>query len=226
MSFTRRGGRLSDRQQAAWDAIGATHVLDVPRNGISTSVDPAYVFEATATFGRQAPLVVEIGTGRGDALVHSAERHRDHDFLGIEVYRPGIAQTLVTVQHLGLDNVRMMIVNAAEAVATMLPTASVHELRMWFPDPWHKVRHHKRRLVTPDFATHVGRVVEPGGTWRLATDWEDYAEQIRAVIAGSAEFDGGAWEPRFEERPLTRFESKGLAVGRTIRDVSAVRRTP
>jgi tRNA (guanine-N7-)-methyltransferase len=224
VSFTRRGGRLTERQQAGWDALSGTYVLEVPRHGPDTSIDPAHVLDAPRVFGRTAPLVVEIGSGRGEALVHAAAEHPDHDFLGLEVYVPGIAQTLVTMRHVGVTNVRLMIVNAAEALATTLPEASVRELRVWFPDPWHKKRHHKRRLVTAEFAALAARVLEPGGVWRLATDWEDYAEQIRAVVEQSPDFDGGEWAERFEGRPLTRFESKGLAVGRTIRDVTAARR--
>ena len=225
VSFTRRGGRLTERQQNAWDKLGA-YVLDVPRHGPNTSVDPAYVLDIAAAFGREAPLVVEIGSGRGEALIHAAAEHPELNFLGLEVYVPGVAQTLVTMRHAKVENVRLMIVNAAEAVTTMLPAGSVHELRIWFPDPWHKSKHHKRRLVTPAFAELAARVIEPAGTWRLATDWEDYAEQMASVVAGSPEFVGGNWSPRFAGRPLTRFERKGLEAGRMIRDVSAVRRTP
>lgn len=226
MSFTRRGGRLSERQQAAWDKAAGTYVLDIPEHGPSTSVDPSYVFDAPAVFGRTAPLVVEIGSGRGDALVHAAKEQPDHDFLGLEVYVPGVAQTLVTMRHERVTNIRMAVINAAESLATMLPPSSVRELRIWFPDPWHKTRHNKRRLVTPEFAKLAARVLEPGGVLRMATDWEDYAEQMRDVISASPEFAGGDWSPRFEGRPLTRFEQKGIDVGREIRDISAVNTTP
>lgn len=226
VSFTRRGGRLTERQQSAWDELAETYVLEVPRHGPNTSVDPAYVLDVHEAFGRTAPLVVEIGSGRGEALVHAAAEHPDHDFLALEVYVPGIAQTLVTMRHTGVTNVRLLVVNAAEALTTMLPAGCAHELRVWFPDPWHKLRHHKRRLVTPEFAALAARVLEPGGVWRLATDWEDYAEQIRTVVSESPDFDGGEWSPRFAGRPETRFEGKGLAVGRTIRDVTGVRRQP
>ncbi|MEO6606513.1 MAG: tRNA (guanosine(46)-N7)-methyltransferase TrmB, partial [Aeromicrobium sp.] len=137
-----------------------------------------------------------------------------------------VAQTLVTMRHERVTNIRMAIVNAAEAFATMLPASSVREVRIWFPDPWHKSRHHKRRLITPDFATLVSRVLEPGGVLRMATDWEDYAEQMQTVVANSREFSHGDFVPRFEGRPVTRFEQKGLDVGRVIRDISAVNTTP
>lgn len=228
VSFTRRGGRLTERQQSAWDELSATHVIDVPRIGTSnTSVEPSYVLDQEAAFGRRAPLVVEIGSGRGEALVHAAHTHPELDFLGLEVYIPGVAQTLVGMRHLGVTNIHLAVVNAAEALTTMLSPASVRELRLWFPDPWHKKRHNKRRLVTPTFADLAARVLEPGGTWRMATDWEEYAEQMREVVAGAPDFDfSGDWAPRFDGRPTTHFETKGLRVDRTIRDLQAIRRTP
>lgn len=226
VSFTRRGGRLTERQENARAWAAGRYLLEVPDHGPSTSVDPAYVFDAPSMFGRTAPLVVEIGSGRGEALVHAAMEQPDHDFLGLEVYVPGVAQTLVTMRHRRVTNIRLAVVNAAEALTTMLPDESVRELRIWFPDPWPKARHHKRRLITQDFARLAVRVLEPGGRLRLATDWEHYAEQVREVISHSPELRGGEWAPRFEGRPLTRFERKGINAGRVIRDINAVKRTP
>ncbi|GAA1738873.1 tRNA (guanosine(46)-N7)-methyltransferase TrmB [Aeromicrobium alkaliterrae] len=222
VSFTRRGGRLNDRQQRSWDLLADTMVLDVTRQGPSTSVDPDVRFDAAATFGREAPLVVEIGSGRGEVLVHAATQAPGTDFLGLEVYKPGVAQTLIGIRHGELTNVRLAIVNAPEALTTMLPEGSVDELWVHFPDPWHKKRHHKRRLVTPAFAELAGRVLRPGGTWRLATDWAEYAEQMAEVVAGSPDFEGGRSE-RWDGRVLTRFEAKGIAAGREIHDLTAVR---
>lgn len=220
VSFIRRGGRLTGRQQRAWDELHSTHVVDVPRHGPSTSVDPSFRLDVEALFGRRAPLVVEIGSGRGEALVTAAVERPEHDFLGLEVYVPGVAQTLVTMRHQGVSNVRLAVVNATEALATMLAPASVRELWTWFPDPWHKKRHHKRRLVTVPFTELVARVLEPGGTWRFATDWDDYAAVAAEVLASSPHVEGGP-VPRHEARPLTRFESKGVAAGRTIHDLAA-----
>jgi len=217
VSFTRRGGRLTERQNAAWDALAATHVLDLPRHGPSTSVDPEFRLDPAATFGRNAPLIVEIGSGRGESLVASAQARPDVNFLGLEVYVPGVAQTLVTMRHAGVENVRMAIVNAPEAFATMLAASSLAEVRTWFPDPWHKARHHKRRLITVGFTELVARVLAPDGVWRIATDWEDYAEWIEEVLASSPHVVGGPVE-RFDERVVTRFEQKGLTLGRVIHD--------
>ena len=220
VSFTRRGGRLTERQQAAWDELAATCVIDVPRFGPSTSVDPSFQLDVRAAFGRSAPLVVEIGSGRGDALVAAAKAQPEINFLGLEVYVPGVAQTLASMRRVGVHNVRLAIVNAPEAFATMLPAASVHEVRTWFPDPWHKKRHYKRRLITVEFTELVARVLEPGGAWRIATDWDDYAEWITDVLATSPFVEGGPVS-RFGGRVETRFERKGLAAGRVIHDFEA-----
>lgn len=220
VSFTRRGGRLTERQQAAWDAVADHYVLEVPRQEADTSVDPEARLDVETAFGRTAPLVVEVGTGRGEALCAAALERPDVDFLGLEVYVPGVAQTLVTARHLGLENVRLAVVNAPEAFATWIAESSVEEVRTWFPDPWPKKRHHKRRLVTVPFTHLLARVLVPGGTWRLATDWADYADQVAEVIAASSALEGGRVE-RFAGRPVTRFEAKGVDAGREIHDFAA-----
>lgn len=227
VSFARRGGRLTERQQRAWDALADSHILDLPRRDTSTSIDPDYRFDSVESFGRSAPLVIEIGSGRGEAVVHAAAQNPGTNFLSLEVYIPGIAQTLVRMQHAGVDNIRVALLDAAEALDTAIVPGSVDELWVFFPDPWHKSKHHKRRLVTADFATKAARVLKPGGVWRLATDWQDYANQMRSVLEGSPLFESSeGWAPRFEGRVSTRFENKGLAVERTIRDLAGVRRDP
>ena len=227
VSFARRGGRLTERQQRAWDALADSHLINVPRRDSNTSVDPNYRFDPASAFGRDARFVVEIGSGRGEAVVNAAAAHPETNFLAIEVYVPGIAQTLVSMRHAGVDNIRIALLDAAEALDTALEPASVDELWVFFPDPWHKKRHHKRRLVTADFAAKAARVLKPGGVWRLATDWQDYADQMLTVINASPHFDtDGTWAPRFDGRISTRFEIKGLAVERAIRDLVAVRRDP
>ena len=215
---------MTERQQRAWDALSDSHILDLPRGETSTSVDPGYRFDPAAAFGRTAPLIVEIGSGRGEALVEAAAENPGTDFLALEVYVPGIAQTLVSMRHRGVDNIRIALLDAAEALETTLAPASADELWVFFPDPWHKKRHHKRRLITPEFAAKAARVLKPGGVWRLATDWQDYADQMLDVVNGSPLFEtSGTWDPRFEGRVSTRFENKGLAVDRVIRDLTAVR---
>lgn len=222
VSFTRRGGRLNDRQQRVWDQYADDMVLDIPQGGPSTSVHPDYRFDQQAVFGRKAPFVVEIGSGYGEALAHAAAENPDWDFLGVEVYIPAVAQTLAHVRREGLTNLRMAVVNAPELLTTAIAPGSLHELRIWFPDPWHKKRHNKRRLITAAFAHTAARVLPPGGIWRAATDWADYADQIAEVMEQALDFEGGRSE-RFEGRPVTRFETKGLKVGREIHDFTARR---
>src|SRR5690606_6894771 len=135
-----------------------------------------------------------IGSGYGEALAHAAKTNPDWNFLGIEVYVPAVAQTLAHVRREGLTNLRMAIVNAPELLTTAIAPGSVHELRIWFPDPWHKKRHNKRRLITADFATIAARVLPSGGVWRAATDWADYADQIADVMESSPDFEGGRSE--------------------------------
>lgn len=211
VSFVRRGTRLQGRRQQAWDEHAESYVIEVPRHVADTSVDPDYVFDAAREFGRQAPLVVEVGSGLGEAVVHAAEQEPETNFLAVEVYRPGLANTLLKISQRGLDNVRVVQANAPEVLSTMLPAASVQELWVFFPDPWHKSKHNKRRLVKDTFAESAARVLTPGGLWRLATDWSDYAQQMRQVGAASAHFrnvhDG---ERTGEESPLTAARRTGV----------------
>ncbi len=228
VSFIRRSGRLSTGQQVALDRSGATYVVDVPRAIARTSVDPDYVLDPGAVFGRSAPLVVEVGSGMGECVIAAATARPDVDHLALEVYLPGIAQAVRGAERAGLANLRLLQANAPEVFATALPVASVDEVWIFFPDPWPKTRHHKRRLVTPSFVELVARVLKPGGVWRLATDWRPYAEQMIEVISASDAFapllagsDGTT--PRFDGRVLTTFEAKGHRAGREVTDLAYVR---
>ena len=217
VSFVRRGTRLQGRRQQAWDEHAEAFVVDVPRQVADTSVHPDYVFDADAEFGRLAqdghrtPLVVEIGSGLGEAIVAAGEANPERDFLAVEVYRPGLANTLLRIGQRGLTNVRVVQANAPEVLGTMLAPGSVSELWVFFPDPWHKTKHHKRRLINDSFAQLAARVLEPGGVWRLATDWSGYAQQMRDVVAASPDFrnahDG---ERTGAESPLTAAWASGV----------------
>ncbi|MGO4385025.1 tRNA (guanosine(46)-N7)-methyltransferase TrmB [Specibacter sp. RAF43] len=207
VSFVRRGTRLQGRRQKAWDDHSATLAVDVPRHIADTSVHPDYTFEAAATFGRTAPLIVEIGSGLGEAVVNAAKHNPEKDFLAVEVYTPGLAQTIQKIVSAQLSNVRVVQANAPEVLRTMLPAGSAAEVWVFFPDPWHKTKHNKRRMVKDTFAPLVARVLAPGGLWRLATDWSAYAEQMRDVGAAATDFlnvhDGeraGAASPLTEAR--------------------------
>lgn len=212
VSFVRRGSRLQGRRRDAWAELSEGLVVDVPRSSAAdTSVDPEWEYDAAASFGREAPLVIEIGSGLGEAVAHAAAEHPDRNFLAMEVYRPGLAQTLLRIDQRGLTNVRVAQVNAAEALATMVRPASVAELWVFFPDPWHKTRHHKRRLVKDSFIELAGRVLEPGGILRLATDWSDYAAQMRAAADASPVFENlHSGERVGAESPLTQVWASGV----------------
>lgn len=226
VSFVRRSSRLNDRQQRAWDQYARDYIVEVPRNDTTTSVDPKYVFEPEEAFGRKARFVLEIGSGVGEAIVADALNNPDEDFLGLEVWNVGLAQTIVAARREGpVANMRLVDVDAAAALPTMFKAQSVDEVRVFFPDPWPKKKHQKRRIVSPDFARDVRRILKPGGDLRLATDWEEYAEQMREVLDAAPGFERsftGDWAPRFERRVVTKFERRGIAAGHTIRDLHYV----
>lgn len=211
VSFVRRGTRLQGKRQKAWDDHSAYLAVDIPRHIADTSVHPEYVFDAAAEFGRTAPLIVEIGSGLGDAIIHAAREYPDHDFLAVEVYTPGLAQTIQKLVANEISNVRVVQANAPEVLSTMLPAGSVSEVWVFFPDPWHKTKHNKRRMVNETFAPLVARVLAPGGTWRLATDWSAYAEQMLEVGTASEDFtnmhDG---ERTGSQSPLTEARLSGV----------------
>jgi tRNA (guanine-N7-)-methyltransferase len=209
-TYTRRGSRLSPKQQGAWDR----HVDEwlIPE----TAVDEA-AFDVSRWSGRTAPLIVEIGSGNGEAVAALAAARPSYDVLAFEVWRPGVASTFFHLEEAGVDNVRLLSVDAVWSMENLLGPGSLAELWTFFPDPWHKKRHHKRRLVTPEFAALAASRLAPGGLWRLATDWPDYAEQIEAALAGEPLLEGGR-TARWEERPVTKFERRAVAEGRGIAD--------
>lgn len=211
LTYSRRGSRLTPRQAAAWEAHHREWVI--PEEAVD-----APGFELADWFGRQAPLVVEIGSGVGEATVALAARRPGSDVLALEVWRPGVASTLARLAEAGVDNVRLCAVDAVWALEHLVAPGDLTGLWSFFPDPWHKTRHHKRRLVTPGFAALAAGRLRPGATWRLATDWPDYAEQMVRVLGAEQQLVGGV-VPRWAERPLTRFERKGLAAGREIVDL-------
>lgn len=235
VSFVRRSGRLTDKQKRLLVERQGAYLIDVPRAIARTSVDPGYVLDAAAEFGRVAPLVVEIGSGLGDAVVHASSTDPGRDYLAVEVYQPGLAHTIARAERAGaamgqdgLANVRLVQANAAELLETAVVAGTVDELWVFFPDPWHKARHHKRRLVTAEFAALAARVLRSGGTLRLATDWAEYAEQMVEALEGNMDLTNlhgpGGHAPRFDGRVLTGFERKAHDAGRAITDLAYVRR--
>lgn len=233
LSFVRRGDRLTPRRERAWQQWAPTHILQVPRVVTDTSVAEDAQFDQADVYGRMAPLVVEIGSGLGEAMAHRAAQVPDHDFLAVEVYTPGLADLLMKTAAHGIHNVRAVQANAPEALEHFLEPASVDELWVFFPDPWHKKRHHKRRLVSEHFVSQVASVLKPGALWRLATDWQEYAIQMREIIEADGRFENlypgpiatdqapdQGWAPRWDGRCLTSFERKAREAGRVPRDLT------
>ena len=219
-SYVRREGRITGAQEEALERLW-------PRYGIESGgalLDPA------AIFGRRAPLVVEIGFGSGDHLLSSAQARPDTDFLGMEVHRPGVGRVLQQADKLGLTNLRVLCADAVEILRERLPDGGLDEVVIFFPDPWPKTRHQKRRLIQPAFVAVLARALRPGGRLRLATDWADYARHMLEVMSASPQFANasaaGGVMPRPADRPLTRFESRGLRLGHEVADFEFVRIKP
>ena len=210
---------MTDGQKAALERLSARYSLD-PLEG---------VIDFDAAFGRRAPLSFEIGFGAGDALLARAQARPDWNHVGVEVHRPGVGRALIQAEHLGLDNLRVMTRDAVEILREQVDPDRLDEVVIEFPDPWHKKRHHKRRLVQPAFARLVAERLAPGGVLRLATDWADYATQMRAVLDAEPAFinlstsDDGYVE-RPVTRPLTRFEARGARLGHAVADLAYCRR--
>lgn len=226
VSFVRRGGRMSDGQERAWEDLSPTYLIDVERDAAVTSIKPGTPIDPSEVYGRVAPLIVEIGSGQGHAIVHAASSTPDTDFLAVEVFRAGLARTMLDADREGVLNLRLVEANAPEVLEHLLPEASVDELWIFFSDPWHKKKHTKRRLISPDFPPLAARALRDGGVLRLATDWEDYALQMREVMGEAYDFSAayeGEWAPRFDGRIMTAFERKGIAKGRDIRDLTYTR---
>jgi tRNA (guanine-N7-)-methyltransferase len=218
---------MTDGQERAWTDLAPRYVIDPPRDEAATSVRAGSPVDPSAEWGREAPLVVEIGSGQGHAIVSAASARPELNFLAIEVFTAGLARTMLGAEEAGVENLRLVEANAPEVLAHLLPPASVDEMWIFFPDPWHKNKHNKRRLVTPEFAATVAGAVRDGGVVRLATDWEQYARQIREVMDAAPEFARdfeGDWAERFDGRALTAFERKGARAGRAIRDLAYRRR--
>ncbi len=214
LSYSHRTSRMGPRMAQAWERHRGEWWI--PDEAVD---DPG--FELTSWFGRHAPLIVEIGCGVGEATAALASTRPSYDVLGIEVWLPGVADTFYRLEEAGVRNVRMMSLDAGWAMRHLLAPESVSELWTFFPDPWPKKRHQRRRLVGSEFAAVAASRLMPGGRWRLATDWPDYAEQMLGVLGAEPrlenEYDGPA--PRWDERPVTRFERRGLDAGRSVTDL-------
>ena len=215
-SFVLRQGRITQAQQRAYEAL-------LPSFGIpyaNARLDPA------AAFRRSAPLIVEIGFGMGEGTAQIAAAHPDNDYLGIEVHNPGVGSLLDKVGRAGLGNVRIVQHDAVEVMRDMIAPDSLAGAHVFFPDPWHKKRHHKRRLLQAPFVSLLASRIAPGGYLHVATDWEDYAVQILAVLEAEPLLVNTVerYAPRPAYRPLTRFEQRGVRLGHEVFDLVFRRR--
>lgn len=213
---------MNESQRGAWDRHAAEYLVEVPRADLSTSVAEGARVEWAEVFQREAPLIVEIGSGAGDSLVPMAAGRPEANVVAFEVFEPAVASTLGRLGREGVTNVRIVLVDGAQGLARLFDDGALTELWTFFADPWHKKRHHKRRLIQAAFAHVVAAKLAPGGLWRIATDWEDYAQWIRQELDGHPAFRNvhGGWAPRLAERPVTKYEARGLAAGRSIYDLT------
>ena len=210
-SFVLRQGRMSPAQQRALDTL-------LPRFGLPFQFAP---LDFDRVFGRRAPRVLEIGCGMGETTARIAQARPDADFIGVEVHAPGVGSLLNQIEALALPNLRLIRHDAVDVVAGMIPPASLAGIHVFFPDPWPKKRHHKRRLLQPAFVHELALRLAAGGYLHVATDWEEYASQILEVLAGEELLVNSVegFAPRPDHRPLTKFESRGLKLGHHVRDI-------
>lgn len=226
VSYVRRSARMNPGQQRAWETLAGRWVVPVPARETSTSIHEDAAVDWAATFGRTAPLIVEIGPGRGESLIALAEQRPEVDIVAFEVFEPAVASGLARAARHGVRNVRFVVANGAEGLERLFAPGQVHELWTFFPDPWHKARHHKRRLVGPELADLAASRLEADGRWRLATDWADYADHMRATLDAHPAWlnEHAGWAPRWAARPVTKYEARGADAGRAIRDLTYRRR--
>ncbi|MBT9489599.1 MAG: tRNA (guanosine(46)-N7)-methyltransferase TrmB [Rubrivivax sp.] len=210
-SFVTRAGRMGSGQVRALAELGPRFVLPY---------QPAPL-DLASTFGRTAPLILEIGFGMGGATAQVAAALPDHDFLGVEVHEPGVGALLKLIGSQNLTNLRLLQHDAVEVLQHMLPAESLAGVHIWFPDPWHKKRHHKRRLIQPEFVALLRTRLAPGGYLHCATDWQAYAEHMLAVLGTAPGFSNTAegYAPRPAWRPDTKFEARGLQLGHGVWDL-------
>lgn len=211
-SFVVRGGRLTPSQQEALDRWW-------PRYGVDDVDTPVTL---PKLFGREAPVTLEIGFGMGESLAEQAAAHPERDFIGIEVHRPGVGKLLRLAHERDLHNLRIWCHDATEILQRCIPEDSLDAIQIFFPDPWHKKKHHKRRLIQPDFVRRLLTRLQPGGRLHLATDWPDYAEHMMEVLSAEPDLENAFGPGAFAsgtDRPETKFERRGLRRGHPVADL-------
>jgi len=210
-SYVRRAGRMSSAQENYYAEM-------MPKIGVVYQAQP---IDLAAVYGRNAPKILEIGTGMGETTAKIADANRDNDYLGVEVHVPGVGALCKQIAERDLGNLRICQHDAVEVVRDMLPEASLDGVHVFFPDPWHKARHNKRRLIQSPFVALLASRLKPGGYFHCATDWEEYAHQMLEVLSAEPTLVNSAdgFAPRPEYRPLTKFENRGIRLGHGVWDV-------
>lgn len=212
-SFVLREGRLTKGQEKALNDFWPTLGIDYKPETL----------DLDAAFERAAPVVLEIGFGMGSSLVEMAKNEADKNFIGIEVHKPGVGACLNTAEEQGVSNIRLFEHDAVEVLKNMIPAHSLARVQLFFPDPWHKKRHHKRRIVQPEFVQLLAEKLMPGGVFHMATDWENYAEHMLDVMQAATGFknqsENNDYVPRPDHRPLTKFEQRGHRLGHGVWDL-------
>lgn len=210
-SYVLRQGRISHAQQRAYDNL-------LPRFGIPYQ---AKKFDLNQPFGRNAPIVLEIGFGMGESTLRIAQQRREIDFIGVEVHTPGVGSLLKQIEENALTNLRVIQHDAVEVLQHMVGENTLAGVHIFFPDPWPKLRHHKRRLIQPDFVDLISSRLQPGAYLHAATDWAAYAEHILATLSQATLLENTAtdYAPRPAYRPLTKFEQRGLKLGHGVWDI-------
>ncbi|MGV6806581.1 MAG: tRNA (guanosine(46)-N7)-methyltransferase TrmB [bacterium] len=212
-SYVIRAGRMTEGQKAAFERYWPQYGLSL-RGGVINPV---------VTFGTEKPLVLEVGFGMGDSLLQMATQEPDKNFIGIEVHPPGVGRLINEAGQRGIENLRVYMADAIDVIQDCIPEASIARFQLYFPDPWHKKKHHKRRLLQPDFVRLIAGKLQPGGIVHLATDWQNYAEQMLEVMDAAAGFKNlnrsGGYSPKPDFRPETKFERRGEKLGHGVWDL-------
>ncbi len=217
-SFVTRAGRLSTGQERAIRELGPAYCLPFARETL----------DYAKTFGRTAPVILEIGFGMGETTATIAESRPELDFIGVEVHTPGVGSLLKQIGEKRLSNIRIIQHDAVEVLENMIAENSLNGVHIFFPDPWHKARHHKRRLIQPDFVRLLVSRLADNGYLHCATDWQNYAEQMLEVLGGERGLQNTAsgYAQRPDYRPVTKFEKRGLRLGHGVWDLVFRKRHP
>lgn len=214
-SFVRREGRITKKQSAALEAGATTHRVLAAQSACPFA-------DVTALFSKAQPFILEIGFGMGHSLLEMAREHAEYNYIGVEVHRPGIGALLTSILDQNINNLKIIEGDAVSILAS-IPDAALHGIQIFFPDPWPKKRHHKRRLIQTPFVAELVKKIQPGGFLHLATDWEDYAQQMMTVLSAETKlinlYGPGAFAPNAQGRGSTKFERRGLRLGHRIWDL-------